>query len=79
MSGVIGIIVVLLLPGMVMAQAMVEAGRNQSCFILRISTEAEAGMLRMEIQDNGPGMTREVRKRIFKPFLPPTPPGAAPD
>lgn len=57
------------------AQAMLEAGRNRPCFILRISTEAEAGMLRMEIQDNGPGMTREVRNRIFEPFFTTKPPG----
>ncbi|NDY71708.1 hypothetical protein DO021_08725 [Desulfobacter hydrogenophilus] len=57
------------------AQAMVDAGGNQPCFILRISTEVDPGMLRMEIQDNGPGMTREVRKRIFEPFFTTKPPG----
>ncbi len=36
-------------------------------FYLRISQRGE--MVRIEIADNGPGMTQEVRKRIFEPFF----------
>jgi len=40
----------------------VSAGR----FDIRI--QKEAGMVRIEIEDNGPGMDPETRKRIFEPF-----------
>ena len=36
-------------------------------FILRLAAESE--MLRMEIEDNGPGMNEDVRKKIFEPFF----------
>jgi len=35
-------------------------------FILRLSTEPE--FLRIEIEDNGPGMDEDTRKRCFEPF-----------
>lgn len=38
------------------------------CFYIRLTTEKDAGMMRMEIQDNGPGMTEKTRKKIFEPF-----------
>lgn len=38
-------------------------------FILRISKEAEQKMLRLEIEDNGPGIDKETHKRIFEPFF----------
>ncbi|MCP4756955.1 MAG: PAS domain S-box protein, partial [Proteobacteria bacterium] len=51
------------------SQAMtqsVEAGKAPR-FVLRI--EGEDDMARIEIEDNGPGMDEEVRKRIFEPFF----------
>uniref|UniRef100_B8DLD1 histidine kinase n=1 Tax=Nitratidesulfovibrio vulgaris (strain DSM 19637 / Miyazaki F) TaxID=883 RepID=B8DLD1_NITV9 len=34
-----------------------------------------AGWLRLEVEDNGPGMTPEVQRRIFEPFYTTKPPG----
>lgn len=50
------------------AEAMVESDRKSS-FILRLFHEESAGFLRIEIQDNGPGMSEEVLKRVFEPFF----------
>ncbi|MCP4692806.1 MAG: PAS domain S-box protein [Desulfobacterales bacterium] len=36
-------------------------------FILRVRPDGE--MVRVEIEDNGPGMEEETRKRIFEPFF----------
>ena len=38
-------------------------------FILRLFKEAYANKLHIEIEDNGPGMDEETRKRIFEPFF----------
>lgn len=51
------------------AQAMVAANQENPCFTLGLSNEREAGMLKMEIRDNGPGMDKAVQKRIFEPFF----------
>jgi signal transduction histidine kinase len=54
------------------AQAMAEC-RTGSCFsekpafFLRI--KKENGMARIEIEDNGPGMDENTRKRVFEPFF----------
>jgi PAS domain S-box-containing protein len=48
------------------AQAMA-AQEKQACFTLRAMRQGEA--VRIEIEDNGPGMSEEVRKRIFEPFF----------
>lgn len=37
------------------------------CFILRVM--GGEGEVRIEIEDNGPGMTEELRKRVFEPFF----------
>ena len=55
------------------AQAMHEKGNQVDTssprFILRLAYEKEAEMLRIEIEDNGPGMDESVRKRVFEPFF----------
>ncbi|MCP4670275.1 MAG: PAS domain S-box protein [Desulfobacula sp.] len=55
------------------AQAMQEYLKNNKektpQFILRLSKETGANMLRIEIEDNGPGMEKETRRRIFEPFF----------
>ncbi len=38
-------------------------------FILRLAHEREAGMIRIEIEDNGSGMDEATRKRVFEPFF----------
>ena len=60
------------------AQAMQEnhrEGRQPPRFVLRLAHEKDAGMLRMEIQDNGPGMDKAIQKRVFEPFFTTKPPG----
>ena len=44
-------------------------------FILRLGLDQESNMVRIEIEDNGPGMSDDVRKRIFEPFFTTKPPG----
>jgi PAS domain S-box-containing protein len=42
-----------------------EAG-TRPCFVLRLMVEGER--VRIEIEDNGPGMDEETKKRVFEPF-----------
>ncbi len=58
------------------AEAMRESreGGPPPRFILRVL--AHGSMVRVEIEDNGPGMDEEVRKRVFEPFFTTKPPGA---
>ena len=51
------------------AQAMQEAGTRRPKFIVRTRFDRESHRACMEIQDNGPGMDEETRKRIFEPFF----------
>lgn len=59
------------------AEAMVESGITGGKppeFIMRAKNED--GMVRIEIQDNGPGMDEAARKRVFEPFFTTKPVGA---
>jgi signal transduction histidine kinase len=40
---------------------------NPPAFVLRIKRRGK--MVRVEIEDNGPGMDKDIRKRIFEPFF----------
>ncbi|MBA4367918.1 MAG: histidine kinase [Desulfobacterium sp.] len=51
------------------AQAMQEGGTDNPMFIIRAYFEKEKKMVCMEIEDNGPGMDEETRKRVFEPFF----------
>ena len=58
------------------AEAMQEARKENEtvetrrpCFILRLAYEREVGMVRIEVEDNGPGMEEDVRRRVFEPFF----------
>jgi len=51
------------------AQAMVEQEdrRRPARFIVRV--RQRGNMVQIEIEDNGPGMTESVRRRVFEPFF----------
>ncbi len=53
------------------AEAMQEVNnRNEKQrFILRLTHEKVTDHIRIEIEDNGPGMDEATRKRIFEPFF----------
>jgi signal transduction histidine kinase len=38
-------------------------------FVFRLMREIKTNMLRIEIEDNGPGMDEATCKRIFEPFF----------
>jgi C4-dicarboxylate-specific signal transduction histidine kinase len=50
------------------AQAMmeIEHKKEDPCFTFRIKLDND--MVRIEIEDNGPGMDEESRRRAFEPF-----------
>ncbi|SDK88473.1 PAS domain S-box-containing protein [Maridesulfovibrio ferrireducens] len=50
------------------AQAMSDKdfGDERPCLTLR--TRKDGGFVRIEVEDNGPGMEEDVRKRVFEPF-----------
>ncbi len=52
------------------AQAMQSddiSNRQSPCFIIRLAKEGT--MLRIEIEDNGPGMDKATQSRVFEPFF----------
>lgn len=49
------------------AQVLFQAKPQNPCITLR--TIKEKHMIRIEVEDNGPGMTEEIRRRIFEPFF----------
>lgn len=51
------------------AEAMQEAGVMQPTFTLQSSFEPELNKVTISLEDNGPGMNEDVRKRIFEPFF----------
>ncbi|TAL39089.1 MAG: HAMP domain-containing protein [Spirochaetes bacterium] len=50
------------------AHAMGEKAYGEDAPQIKIRLGREGGFHRIEIEDNGPGMTENVRKRIFEPF-----------
>ena len=60
------------------AEAMQEPARGtapeENQLIINISYKKDKGFIQVEIEDNGPGMEEEVRKRVFEPFFTTKPP-----
>ncbi|MBN2290997.1 MAG: PAS domain S-box protein [Pirellulales bacterium] len=50
------------------AQAMVDRDEPHAPPALTISIAPDEDMVKIEIQDNGPGMSEAVRRRVFEPF-----------
>ncbi|MDX2451564.1 PAS domain S-box protein [Desulfosarcina sp.] len=57
------------------AQAMQMAETIKPQLVVRLSLEKARGMIRMEIEDNGPGMRAEIRRKVFEPFFTTKPTG----
>jgi PAS domain S-box-containing protein len=51
------------------AEAMHEAGVEAPTFTLRSYYDEKTARVGVVIEDNGPGMDEEIRKRIFEPFF----------
>ena len=51
------------------AQAMEEDNTEKAQFTIRTGFETEGKMVFIEIEDNGPGMDEQTRKRVFEPFF----------
>jgi PAS domain S-box-containing protein len=49
------------------AQAMANASTENPC--ITVDVHADANMIQIEIEDNGPGMPEDIRKRVFEPFF----------
>ncbi|MBW1813981.1 MAG: hypothetical protein JRJ39_10030 [Deltaproteobacteria bacterium] len=52
-----------------------EGNGSKPRIILRITPEHDAGMIRIEIKDNGPGIDQNICKHIFEPFFTTKPAG----
>lgn len=51
------------------AEAMQGHGLETPCIVLRLINEEDKNRIRIEIENNGPPMPEEVRKRVFEPFF----------
>lgn len=51
------------------AQAMQGKSYEQSGPCITIRTRQESQCIRIDVEDNGPGMSESVRKRVFEPFF----------
>lgn len=51
------------------AQAVVDRNKTETDPTITLRTALEGGLLRIEVEDNGTGMTDAVRKRAFEPFF----------
>jgi len=51
------------------AQAMFSSNTVNPRFKISLDFDSETKMVYLSIQDNGPGMTDDIRKRIFEPFF----------
>lgn len=53
------------------AQAMfsIKKENYKPCFTIRTKLEKAENMIRIDIEDNGPGMEKSIQKRIFEPFF----------
>jgi signal transduction histidine kinase len=51
------------------AQAMAEEGDEKKPPTLTLRLSADGDYVRIDVEDNGPGLDTETRKRVFEPFF----------
>lgn len=51
------------------AQALAEKPPSEERPRVTLRTRREGDMARIDVEDNGPGMTPDIRKRVFEPFF----------
>ncbi len=57
------------------AQAIADSPTARTSGVIRLKLAKETDMVRIEIEDNGIGMTEELQKRVFEPFFTTRPTG----
>jgi len=57
------------------AYAMSEPGRPDEPPRITLRTRLEPGFVMLEVEDNGPGLSEDIIKRVFEPFFTTKPPG----
>ncbi len=53
----------------------IQALKAQGAGKIKLSTKSKKGKVRIQVRDNGPGISEEIKDRLFDPFVTTKPPG----